>query len=640
MILGHGTAETFEAIVAEYDQFLRDTGRAESSIYDDLKNIPQTCLRRIGKPFAEWTEEDIVALYHNRAKQSHYFYSAFLAFLLFRGYYRPTLNLLIALPSHLCRQHGHALAPYRQKIKETQEQLHYYVSSHVGSELNLLIWLLAITAKPLEQLTRADFDSFRDEYQAWYRGIKQPNAGRPDARLSRLERYLVHWDIIPEAKFIFRHEEHFARLRHEPIRQAILTHMQWCDVKYSPSTIHSRRAAVLGFFLWFQDHHPERSRLDSVTRPIALEYNQFLKNKVEEGTYSPKYRNDLYRGVRLFFDFVIDERLSTSPDRNPFARGDMPSDPDPVPRYLSDHHLRTVLEYCNNGATLKEKTIVTTLLHTGIRAAELATLQSQDIVQIQGKWKLHIREGKGLKDRVIPLTSQCLTILQAWQEDGWERVNDHLFTHHGCPYTSCNFVCDLVREMGRKLDIEGLTPHRFRHTFAVALLNYGIRESALQKLMGHKTLDMTLEYARILDHTVEQAFNEAVERMQTGPLSWIPSFFAPEDYTIFAEGDTVNWIRLPHGYCRRHHKLHCESDVKCLLCDRFCALPGDLPRLQEMRDRFLQLGMKVKAAVADFHIRLLDPGDDSLALEAAGLQCFHSLDQRCFPDEMTSVATD
>jgi hypothetical protein len=73
--------------------------------------------------------------------------------------------------------------------------------------------------------------------------------------------------------------------------------------------------------------------------------------------------------------------------------------------------------------------------------------------------------------------------------------------------------------------------------------------------MGHKTLNMTLEYARILDRTVEQAFNEAVERMQTGPLSWVPNFFAPEDYTLFAEGDAINWIRLPHGYCRRHHKL-------------------------------------------------------------------------------------
>ncbi len=605
MILGRGTAKTYDAIAAEYEQFLRDTGRAETSIFRDLRSVPGTFQRRIGKPMSEWTDEDIKSLYRNRAKQSGYFYSAFLAFLIFRGYYRPTLDLLTGLRGNLGRQHGQALAPYRQRIKETQAQLRY-AASPGGSELNLLIWLLALTGKPLEKLTRADFDGFREAYQAWYRGAKRRGEGEPNARLHRLERYLVHWDVIPEARVVFRHEEHFARLRHEPIRQAILTHMQWCDVKYKPSTIHSRRASVQGFFLWFQDHYPERSRLDEVTRPIALEYGQYLKRKADAGTYSPHYRNDLYRGIRLFFDFVIDERLDTSPDRNPFARGDMPYDPDPLPRYLSDHELRTVLRYCHNSATLKERTVVVALLHTGIRAAELATLQVDDIVQVQGKWKLHIREGKGLKDRVIPLTPQCLTVLEAWKQKGWERVNGYLFTHHGRRYTTCNFVCDLIRQMGAKLKIAKLTPHRFRHTFAVALLNYGIRESALQRLMGHKTLNMTLEYARILDRTVEQAFNEAVGRMQRGPLSWVPSFFASEDYDLFAEADAVNWIRLPHGYCRRHHKLHCESDVKCLLCDRFCALPSDLPRLQEMHNRFVQLGMHVKADVVNSHIGLLE----------------------------------
>ena len=79
--------------------------------------------------------------------------------------------------------------------------------------------------------------------------------------------------------------------------------------------------------------------------------------------------------------------------------------------------------------------------------------------------------------------------------------------------------------------------------------------------MGHATLNMTLEYARILDRTVEQTFNQAVDRMQTGALSWVPNLFAPEDYTLFTAGDSLNWIRLPLGYCRRNLNLRCESDV-------------------------------------------------------------------------------
>jgi len=410
---------------------------------------------------------------------------------------------------------------------------------------------------------------------------------------------------------VFKHDEHFATLHHEPIKAAILAYMRWCDAKYQPSTIHSCRASVLGFFVWLQATEPHITQLDGVTRPIALAYATYLKRKVDDKTYTPKYRTDLYRRIRLFYEFAIIERLDTSPDRNPFASCDTPTDPDPVPRYLTDGDIQAVLRYCAMEASLLERVVVTTLLHTGIRACELANLKSADIIQVQGRWKLHIHEGKGLKDRIIPLTQPCLELLRVWEKDGKAPTSSYLFTSHGRPWSTSQ-VCNLIRELGSKLGLRGLTPHRFRHTFAVALLNYGIRESALQKLMGHKTLGMTLEYARILDTTVEQAFRQTVERMQTDTRSWVPSFFATEEYTLFAEGDTLSWIRLPLGYCRRNPKLHCESDVKCLLCDRFVASAQDIPRLQEMHERFLKLGMQVKADVVAAQIRHLEAPNPSL----------------------------
>jgi integrase/recombinase XerD len=350
-----------------------------------------------------------------------------------------------------------------------------------------------------------------------------------------------------------------------------------------------------------------------VTRPIALAYATHLKRKVEDKTYAAKYRTDLYRRIRLFYEFAIVERLETSPDRNPFAMGDTPSDPDPLPRYLTDHDIQVVLRYGAAQASLLERVVVTTLLHTGIRACELANLKSSDIIQMQGRWKLHIHEGKGLKDRIIPLTQSCLELLRAWEEEGKAAGSPYLFTVHGRPWSTSQ-VCSLIRELGIKLGLSGLTPHRFRHTFAVALLNYGIRESALQKMMGHKTLAMTLEYARILDTTVEQAFTQTVARMQTDTRAWVPSFFATEEYTLFAEGDTLSWIRLPLGYCRRNPKLHCESDVKCLLCDRFVASAQDIPRLQEMHERFLKLRMQVKADVVAAQLRQLEAPNPSLMI--------------------------
>lgn len=608
MILGRGVACTEKAIVVEYHRFLEENSDvANPTILERLKVAPGVMRRRIGKPLLQWSDADILALYDERTKTVCYPYSAFLAFLFFRGYRRANLELLEAFPLGFGRYHRKALAPVRKRLEQAQRELGYCAAAQVGTELKLLVGLLSVVHKPLEELTRRDFDLFRDAYQGRYRAARRRGGGQPDARLTRLEFYLVHWGVIPPARVVFRHEVHFAKLQHEPIRAAILAFMDWCDAKYQPSTIHSRRAALLKFFLWLQEQHPTRSGLEDVTRPIALAYARHLRQLREAGQYSQIYCNDLYRSLRLFYEFSIRERLETSPDRNPLAPGDMPWQPDPVPRYLSDREVQTVLAYCEQGASLKERTLVITLFHTGVRAGELAALKASDILQVQGHWKVHVHEGKGLKDRLVPLTPQCQTVLEAWRESGWERINDRLFTRYGRPWRGVT-VGAIIRELGLKLGIAGLTPHRFRHTFAVALLNYGMRESALQKIMGHTTLNMTLEYARILDRTVEQSFATAVEQMRLGPAQWVPSFFAAEDYALFAEADAVNWIRLPVGYCRRHLKLHCESDVKCLLCDRFVVSAVDLPRLREMHDQFLALGMPVKANVVSAQMnRLLAP---------------------------------
>src|SRR5438874_13682275 len=99
---------------------------------------------------------------------------------------------------------------------------------------------------------------------------------------------------------------------------------------------------------------------------------------------------------------------------------------------------------------------------------EFAQLKASDIVQIGGTWKLHIHLGKGLKDRLIPLTPRCLDVLRTWQEKGWERISDYLFSHHGRPWKSSNTVTETIHQLGLKAGVPGLTAHRFRHSFAVA----------------------------------------------------------------------------------------------------------------------------------------------------------------------------
>ena len=347
MILGRGTATTDAAIITEYRTFLAtSSGITTNRVRERVGVAAGTVCKRIGKPIAEWTEEDMLSLFSGRCKMVVYGYSAFLAFLIFRGYLRVRqMTFFASFPLGLSRLHRPALQPLRDRLEATSQQLGYASDGQgrMGRVLNLLIELLAFVHKPLNELTRADFDSFRTAYDQWYQAAERRADGEHDWRLPRLERYLVQWAVLPPPRRVFKHDQHFATLHHQPIKQAILAYMRWCDAKYQPSTIDSCRASVLGFFVWLQAEHPQIARLDSVTRPIALAYATHLKRKVEDKTYAAKYRTDLYRRIRLFYEFAIVERLETSPDRNPFALGDTPSDPDPLPRYLTDHDIQVVL---------------------------------------------------------------------------------------------------------------------------------------------------------------------------------------------------------------------------------------------------------------------------------------------------------
>ncbi len=442
MIMGRGMATVDADIIAEYRQFMvtYHTCQSEDTLASHLR-APSTLCKRIGKPILEWTDEDIQQVFASRSKGVAYFYRSFLTFLFFRGYRRVTIPLMEELHVTLSMHWLPFVTPYRLKVEQAEKDLGYADpikrDGHVGTLVGTLLLLLIWAGKELEEITRADFEAFTEEYHNWYLQAKSPS-GHTDSRLARIERYLVHWGLIPPKRRVFRHEGYLAQIHSQATREAILRYMKWCEAKYEPSTVDNHRIAVLTFFQWLQKQYPEVDRLEEISRDVALSYGHYLKEQKEAGRYGEHYRQNLHSRVRFFFDFLIEERLATSLTRNPFSRRDLPKRPDMLPRYLTDQELRIILSYCEHKASLFERTMIITLLHTGIRAIEFAHLKATDIVQIGGVWKLHIHQGKGLKDRMIPLTSQCLAVLQTWKEEGWEHITDYLFTRHGIHWRTSN----------------------------------------------------------------------------------------------------------------------------------------------------------------------------------------------------------
>ena len=142
----------------------------------------------------------------------------------------------------------------------------------------------------------------------------------------------------------------------------------------------------------------------------------------------------------------------------------------------------------------RAEAIIATFLYTGIRKAELRSLEVRD-VDLANR-VLTVRAGKGSKDRMIPLIPRMIPILEAYLRER-HRLNREM------PYffagirtrtrISASVINSLVEKLRKKSGIH-FSAHKLRHTFAVLMLEGGCNLFALSKMMGHSDIKTTTIY--------------------------------------------------------------------------------------------------------------------------------------------------
>jgi site-specific recombinase XerD len=199
--------------------------------------------------------------------------------------------------------------------------------------------------------------------------------------------------------------------------------------------------------------------------------------------------------IRFFFNRVLRRRYLL--DETPY-----PKVPRRLPQILSREEVAQVIAAAQS---LTHRTILMLLYSTGIRNAELRQLQVRDIDS--RRMLIHIRHGKGGRDRYVPLSPALLATLRVYYR--WMRPTTYLF-----PGTVANWRADkpltpkvvweaCVGAAKRAGIRKRLTPHLLRHTFATHLLEAGADLRVIQLLLGHVDLDHTLVYLHLSQRHVQ-----------------------------------------------------------------------------------------------------------------------------------------
>ena len=247
---------------------------------------------------------------------------------------------------------------------------------------------------------------------------------------------------------------------------------------YAPSTVACYVRSVAAFAKHFRKS-PEQLGPEEIRR-----YQLFLLNekKVKLSTYI-----QAVAALRFFYHNTLHRKIEL--DRIPLPRYEKK-----LPVILTKEEVKALLEAPKK---LGDRAMLATLYGAGLRVSEVASLKVGDIDR--GRKLIHVRAGKGNKDRQVMLSEALREVLVAWWR--WRKPTDWLFPGEkpGRP-VSRETVFRACKEAARLAGIaKSVHPHSLRQAFATHLLDDGVSLIVIQALLGHANLKTTARYLHVSD---------------------------------------------------------------------------------------------------------------------------------------------
>ncbi|MGZ6869491.1 MAG: tyrosine-type recombinase/integrase [Frankiaceae bacterium] len=403
------------------------------------------------------------------------------------------------------------------------------------------------------------------------------------------------------------------RDRWEPLRVTVpdlaatmLRYLDQLRLSLRPSSVALIDTSLRTFAGYLADQHPDVTAAAHVTRAHVESYKGWLatrpgyRSHPRQATSTLGYRVGHLRG---FFDRIIEWGYPDAPARSPLFAGDLPIRDRPLPRFLDDATAAKLLAAARAHPDPFTRLAVQMLARTGMRKGELLGLTVDALVQIGANFWLRLPVGKLHSDRYVPLHPQLKTLLDDWLADRPDRLRSQLlFTERGRRIASTR-VDAAVHDCARRAGLPHTTPHQLRHTLATQAINRGMSLEAIAALLGHRSLTMTMTYARIADRTVAEQYFAVTEQVE----ALYEAARADEEGAHPCQLPTeANQRLLGNGFCARPDQLDCQFETICEACAFFRTTLAFRSTLAAQRDQAAAAGHAGRQRVYDQLLTGLD----------------------------------
>jgi integrase len=375
-----------------------------------------------------------------------------------------------------------------------------------------------------------------------------------------------------------------------------------------PSTMVRVEGVLREFACWLAANAPEVACVADLHRRHIEAYKLHLATRpsARGGTLTKTSLAEHLGGLRTCFERLAEWDGDDVPTRVLVFDGDLPLRDAPLPRFLDDGAFTKLLQATRADPDPFVRLAVEFLARTGLRKGEFLELTVDSVVQIGAAYWLHVPVGKLRSDRYIPLHPQLKELLDAWLTERPASLRSpYLFVEHG-QRIGQGRVDRAVAKVARSAGIGHVSPHRLRHTLATQAINRGMSLEAIAALLGHRSMRMTMVYARIANRTVANEYFSVAEKVEA-------LYDAPRELPADAEGSEMRKLRaemhqrmLGNGYCARPVGLDCHFESICESCTFFQTTIEFRPTLQRQRDDAADKGQVGRQKIFDGLLTRLD----------------------------------
>ena len=240
----------------------------------------------------------------------------------------------------------------------------------------------------------------------------------------------------------------------------------------------------------------------SVRHIITEDLRKYLTDYQNRKKISRVTIDNIRRILSSFFSWLEDEDYII---KSPVRRIHKVKAASNIKETYSDENLEKMRDNCEE---LRDIAMIDMLASTGMRVGEMVLLNRDDINFAERECVVF---GKGDKERIVYFDARAKLHLQEYLDS---RTDDNpaLFVTLRAPHERIQIggIEHRLREMGKRLNIPKVHPHKFRRTLATMAIDKGMPIEQLQRLLGHQRIDTTLQYAMVKQSNVKAAHKKYI----------------------------------------------------------------------------------------------------------------------------------